>query len=468
MYEENRLVSLIKGFDFKLCVDYLARVKDFKECLENEGLDSHFEYIRDATLTEPVALRLKFYDPVFVMLSHPLCRLNTRVLYPIEYEWERFWVTQLGMLPVYFVSLNTITVVKFWAEKADQASAEALNTLPNEEDVFLQLVPNERGVHFSTMNFIIPFGSPLFIVPSEMGNLLRNYLKYAYWSSPKHGFSCSSHFLHSRDSIKYLMKVTKTLCIVDEVDKPANIPILNRVIRTRRARLRMLIEKDNKFSFAKISANIPEDVLAQLEKEEEPKQRFLNAILLEVREKSGSFELLNVVCDIGASYYELVQTLTGYILTSQYYRNDSISISCSTEELRKKTNRILDQIAKDVRLPYTVSDLVDNAFDIAMTGHIPMFLGNDDTVWFLHPLVLGYLFRKRWLDLVSPSKRIELIQFLNYLEKIRTGSTRMQLYLDDKLDEIARTTRTNKSQVLTELIKLTRMILISKLLRNHF
>ncbi|MBO3810280.1 MAG: hypothetical protein FGF50_11910, partial [Candidatus Brockarchaeota archaeon] len=127
--------------------------------------------------------------------------------------------------------------------------------------------------------------SPIVVVPPETDDLLRNYLRYACRSSPKSGFSCCSHFLHTIASTKYLLKVTKTICLVHEVDGVTDIHILGRVIKARRASLLMLVEKDNNFSLSEISSLAPEDVLAQLGKEE-LRERFLNAMLLEVRKKS--------------------------------------------------------------------------------------------------------------------------------------------------------------------------------------
>jgi hypothetical protein len=464
IYEENRLMSLLKDFDSQLFFDYLVKIRNLRECLEKEHLDLYFESIYDQTLSEPIAFRLKLSDPVLLMLSHPLCRLHARILYPIEYDWERFWVTKLGILPVYFINLNKISVIKFWGEEAYQASTDALNLLPVQEGTFLQVVPGARGIDYSTMNFIIHFGSPLIVAPPVMNDFLRNYLKYAYWNNPKRGFSCCPHFFHTRNSIKYFLKVAKTICLIDEVNGTVYIHVLDKVIKAKKTRIKILVTKDNQFLFTKVFAYIPEDVLIQLEKEE-LKQRFLNAIILEVREKDHSFELLSVVSDIGRSYYDLVQTLTSYILISTYYKNNSVSISCNMEELKRKFSGMLNQVIKHVRLPYTISDAIENVFEIAMAQHEPLFIVDNDIIRFLHPLALIYLFRTGRFELTSSSNRAKLIRFLDYLEAIRTSSRRIQLYIDERLDEIA---LMNKKQVLEELIRLTHTILISKLLYNYF
>ena len=172
IFEESRLISLLREFDASLALSYLEKLRKFKEEAEKKDFLHLFIPITDPSLTEPIAFRIEFSEPILVMLSHPLCRMHARIYYPIEFEWERFYVTQLGMLPVYLVDLNIITLIKFWAEASQQASPQTLTRVLSGEAKCMKLSPTIRSIHYSTMNFIIPFGASLWKMPEIMDEIL--------------------------------------------------------------------------------------------------------------------------------------------------------------------------------------------------------------------------------------------------------------------------------------------------------
>jgi len=473
IFEENRLIRLLREFDTALTLSYLEKLRKFEEEAENMGLMGYVTPITDPTMTNPIAFRIEFSEPIFVMLSHPLCRLRTRIHYPIEFEWERFYVTQLGMLPVYLIDLNVITLIKFWAEAAQQVSPQALAKVLAGEAACMELSPTSRKIHYSTMNFIIPFGAELWKAPSTMDETMRSYLKYSLWLSPKQGFSFSTHLLHSQASIKYLLKVAKTLCIIDEIYGRTKIQIMDKVIKVHKASIRMLAEKNGAFFFMKRVAFVPDDVLSELLLEQAQnqislKESFLNAIVLEVREKTNSFELLSVLSDISASYFELTQTLIAYVLMKIFNSNANIAYVCGTDELKVAFNNLVSQIWKYIKLPFTISDAA-GTFDSALESHYPIFIKNRDAMYYLHPSVFIFLHSRGHFDHFFQKKGGEnMTRFLNFLEKI-TGDVRyMDLYLDETLDILRSLSAERKEKLLSTLFRLIRRIKISKLLQNTF
>jgi hypothetical protein len=376
IFEENRLLNLLREFDTALTLSYLEKLKKFKKEAEEKELINCFIPIIDPSLADPIAFRIEFSDPILVMLSHPLCRIYTRIRYPIKFEWPRFYVTQLGMLPVYIVDLNTLTLIKFWAEAAEQVSPQALTRVLTSDAVCMKLVPTIRNIHYSTMNFIIPFGAELWKESGIMDKIVESYLKYSFWLSPKQGFSFSTHFLHSKTSIMCLLKVAKTLCLIDKINHQMKIQIMDKTIKAHKVSMRMLTERNGVFFFTKQAAYIPDDILRELQSTQKQGQislteSFLNAIVLEIKEKTKSFELLTVLSDIGASYFELAQTLISYALMNIFNSNDKIVYICNINELKAVFNSMMSQIWKNIRLPFTISDIIIGTFDFGLRIALP-------------------------------------------------------------------------------------------------
>lgn len=469
IFEENRLISLLREFDTGLALSYLEKLRKFKEEVENKDLLHLFTPITNPTLAEPIAFRIDFSEPIFVMLSHPLCRMHARIHYPIEFEWERFYITELGMLPVYFVDLNVITLIKFWAEAAEQVSPQALTRALTSDAVCMKLSPSVRGMHYSTMNFIIPFGAELWKIPGTVDEIMRSYLKYSFWLSPKPGFSLSTHFLHTKASIKFLLKVAKTLCLIDEIKGRTRIQIMNRVIKAHKVGIRILTERDGTFFFMKRAAYVPIDVLsellAQAQNQIDIGESFLNAIVLEVREKTNSFELLSVLSDIGASHFELAQTLTAYVLMKIFNSTDKITYACNINELKAIFNSMLSHIWRHIKIPLTISDIT-GTFDSVLESHYPIFITRKAQVYYLHPSIFGFLYHKRHFDLLfQKENRENMIRFLNFLEKMNNKVRYMELYLDETLDMFR---GESKRELLSKLFTLIQRIKISKLLQRCF
>jgi len=469
IFEENRLINLLREFNTNFTLSYLEKLREFKQESEDHGLIDSLTPIQDPTLVDPIAFRIEFSEPLFVLLSHPLCRMRIRSHFPIEFEWERFYVTQLGMLPVYFVDFNVITLIKFWAEAAEQVSSQALESILTKETTCMKLLPTTRKVSYSTMNFIIPFGAELFKVSRDMDEIMRSYFKYSFWLSLKQGFSFSTHFLHTKTSIKYLLNVAKTLCLIDEINGSTKTQILDRTIKVHKATIRMLIEKEGTFFFERHKVYVPDDVLSDLLSTQAQdkislRQSFLNAIVLEVREKASSFELLSVLSDIGASYFELAQTLMSIVLMRIFNSNDKIAYICEINELKATFNNMVNQIWRHVELPVTISDRMINVFDLALETLYPIFIKRENKIYYLHPQLFSFLQSYSNLSLQKEDKE-KAIKFLDFLEKMNKNLRESELYFDETLDMFR---GESKRKLLSKLLKLTRRIKITKLLQRCF
>ena len=206
-----------------------------------------------------------------------------------------------------------------------------------------------------------------------------------------------------------------------------------------------------------------------LKDSEDISETFLNAVVLELNHKGLSFELLSVLSDIGASSYELTQTIISYAIMSRFYKGDYTTYVCELRELRDDFRRIMNQIGRHFNLPITVSDYISNLFDLSLRSHSPMFLAHDEKIYYLHPLILGYLYSKGLTNLLKQEEtRRKLLVIIKFFERVSSEVPYISLYLDEALDIIARSTSESKRELLSEIASLKREIRASKLLRKCF
>lgn len=204
--EENHLLYLLKDFDTTLALNYLQKVKTTDELVEERGVSGILNPIMDEMLVDPIGFRLAFREPAFVLLSHPICRLRKKVPYPKQIEWERFFVAHLGMVPIYLVNLNVITVLKLWGDDSSLVVSKPFEEELDKGDMLLELTPSARPAEFSSMNFVLQYGARLNKAPDELLEPFQKYYRYLFWALPGKGYTFSSHFLHRRAKITSFMK----------------------------------------------------------------------------------------------------------------------------------------------------------------------------------------------------------------------------------------------------------------------
>jgi hypothetical protein len=148
--------------------------------------------------------------------------------------------------------------------------------------------------------------------------------------------------------------------------------------------------------------------------------------------------------------------------------NDKIVYICNINELKAVFNSMMSQIWKNIRLPFTISDIIIGTFDLALESHYPIFIKEKDNIYYLHPLLLNFLYSRHLDSFFQTENRKNMVRFLNYIEKMNTASY-MKLYLDETLDMIHNFLRyESKKKLLSTLFRLTRKIKILKLLQSSF
>lgn len=473
VFEENRVIDLLRDFDVHIALDYLGKVRLLKEEAVKTGIEDQFEFVYHEGLSDPVAARLKFRESTFAILSDPLSSiLQMRVRYAIQHDWESFYVTQLGILPVYLPFTNMITLLKFWAEDAQQISLDTLRTLISQKDFFLRLEPSTRPIIHSTMNFVLSYGAEIFRTPTDLDEMLSKYFTYCYWVTPERGFSFSSHILHQRNSVRYVARVSKMPCVIERIGAPIVKTILNRKISVREAELTIFKEENGRISTSVVRSFLPTEIMERIESEHDLRESFLNAVMFELLGKDYSIELITDVRDVGSSTYDLTQTMIGWLLSSRYAQNGNVSFVCEFQEVKSELQSVVRQMFTKIPLAKTLSDTIqlDTISNIALKALHPNYLSDGSRVYFLHPLIASFLIMKNRTNMLVGQEGLETrLPLVKFLERVTTMRIDMELYLDPTLESLKENLgESSKRDLLMQFYSLIRKIRACKALRTVF
>jgi hypothetical protein len=462
--EEHHLLQLLKDFDINLALSYLQKVKAANKLADDNGVSGVLSPIEDGVLVDPVAFRLALRQPAFILLSHPICRLRKKVPYPKQVEWERFFVAHLGMVPIYLVNLNVITVLKLWGDDSSLVVSKPFEEELDKGDMLLELCPCSRPAQYSSMNFLLQYGAPLRKAPDELVEPFQKYYQYLFWANPVGGYTFTSHFLHRRAKITSFMNVTKGLFTINSVAGTRRVFVENQTIECRQMDVVGLFVAGNTLEMVSgIQALVPTDVVEGCEMKD-VKKCFLNATLIELRSAVGKISLLSNVVEVGESLFDLATTVLGMQVDQLYHSSDRPSYVGSTEELRGSNLDLLRQLFKHIGLPITVSDSAHN-FELALRILYPFIVADGDRILFTHPMILSFLTRQAKQELLSYDNRKMLVDLLDLLEKIHCARHPMTILIDPKMDEFG---GVNKKAAMDELFQIERSIRLYKCLHRSF
>jgi hypothetical protein len=143
--------------------------------------------------------------------------------------------------------------------------------------------------------------------------------------------------------------------------------------------------------------------------------------------------LLTVVADYGNSYFELLQSLIGIVASKQYYHGETLATMGQAGSFREKVYDAFLDIKRNIKLPRTVSDYVESSFDLALGSMFPMLVMDNHTLYFMHPILLGFIKKWNLLGKDDSTTKETLIHLLKLLEKTKDG-TYMKLFLSEEAE----------------------------------
>lgn len=473
---EQHLALLLRDLDRNMYISYMKKVDDLKRELENLNLDDKTEIIKTPDLGGINSFRLSFDMPVYIMLSHPICRFKSQKRYPVN---AYFFIANMGLVPVYFASINTMSVMRIWGEKTEHFFSPTNIPIPENEITCWELSNEGKMVEYSTMNFISTQGSTENLAPKNMLDVFEKYLKLTYWSFPKKGFTFSTHIFHTRDKITSIMKVAKSLYVIKKIiGPPKNIPVIEgQKLNCKLCYLNGLSKEGNSYFFTEFPVLIEEELADKIIDSKKDNYGFINGMVTEVRQPrltpyGTSLEkipILTVVQDYGESYSDLLQALIGIICMSRHTENKLVSFVGKLDDIKKEVTEIFHKIYLYVDLKTSVADIITNNFTDLVDSMFPLFVIDKDEVFYTHPLFITYL-TKCGITLETMEKDRKILTcFLRLADKSinENGNSSMNLYLSDEAEYLC-SKGISKKEIFPDIGRISDIIKISKILKKMF
>jgi hypothetical protein len=190
---EHHLVKLLKNFSNGMYVDYMTKISQVNSSHGDEFQMAGITLLESIDLAGEIGFRGKFGFPIFVLLSHPICKFGSHRNYQIG--MDPFFTAHLGLVPVFFSSLNQMTVLKLWGNRTSEFFNPSNAPLPENDIVCWEFPASDISVEYSSLNFIEQNRSQ----PEDAGLYLTGvfdkYFRIMYWLFPCRG---NAYLLFSR------------------------------------------------------------------------------------------------------------------------------------------------------------------------------------------------------------------------------------------------------------------------------
>jgi len=420
-----------------------------------------------------LSFRVNLDMPALFILSEPISRFKAYKQYIVPIDEERRFYADLGLIPAYFANLNRISCINLWGTQASSFFAPYSQPLMGEEDVFWRLDPEMSGpAQFSSMNFILKQKSTENEIPASIRNALSDYFRYAFWSFPRPGFGCSAHIIHSRETIKHILKVAKGLYFINKIHEPRIerlAPYYSTWVQrvelgtvNRRGELRTFWTYVARDVVQKIKDEVAEGDCGKI---------VINGLVYEFKDKVdrplGGLSLLSVVADFLPSDVDLLKSLAGLSALERFHIDtETLGSIGSVRDFRVEVENRYRYFER--RIPYATSlfDKVGRPFKFIIDELFPLLVDDDQFVYFVHPIVLSVLLKLGMESIIQKKDTVALVSFIRLLEKLR-AEKKGRLRLTDEA-EYFRKSGIDFSALLGVLVSTICWIKLSKLLCKYF
>jgi hypothetical protein len=458
---ENHLSVLLKNFSTDMYLSYMSKFYTITSKSINDYAQD-IEIVKNHDLAGDIAFRLSFKYPVYIMLSHPICRFSSRRQYPVR---EGSFIANRGLVPVFFPTLNIMTVLVLYNERTEGFFSPINSPLSDTGIVCWELPPSAKPAEYSTMNFILLNNSDVKVADRNLSEICEKYFIFSYWPSSTRGFVPSTHFLHSRQKITSIVKVIKSLYIIDEIGMKKNLNIEGHTIDCKEVYLRILTEHNGEYRFKNINALMDGELAEDFQKNRRVQNGFINAIVTELHYTGGKrSNLLNIIVDYGDSYFELLQCLIGIVTAKLYYNSSALSYICKIDTLREKVFDSYIDIIRDLKLPHTISDKIGKSFDLALQSLFQVIVIDNDNIYYVHPILLGFMKFWNLLIMKKESQNKILVHLLRLLDCTRNDRY-MDIYLSEDI-EFFKNIGISKTDFTKSLMRVGKMIKFAKMMDN--
>lgn len=448
-------------------LDYALKTDKIVKTCDDSSQFTQLEVIKTPDLAGDLAFRTAFDFPIYIMLSHPICKFRSHRNYPVG---EKVYIANLGLVPVFFSSLNMMSVLKLWGEHATGFFNPTNSPLADSGALCWELPQASKPAEYSSMNFILQNGSGPQVVDASLTKIFEKYFRLLFWAFPHLGFSPSTHFLHGSTRISSQVKISKSLYVVEGIDKPTSFFMEGKVIDGTYVRLRGLTMKDGNFFFQSFPTLIDSDLAGEILSRPNLASSFINGVVAEVTQKTSDEQrlikhsLMTVISDYGESYFDILTALIGMIADSKFSHSDSHTEIGTVADLALEVREAYLSIHRMLRVERSASEVLSNIFQLAIDALFPAVVEDQGKLFYVHPLAWGLL--KQWnLVKSEKSEQKEILLHLRRLLQLSEKGSSMDLFLDESADYFQRR-GVSKRDFTKSVFRLGRAIRLLKAMRK--
>ena len=422
--QEIRILRLMRENFPELLEDYLERLYEFRK----KGCPSLLWENTD----DPRFFKHNLKIPSINVLSEPLSRFREykRVSVPIS-SIGQYHAPQ-GLIPCYSFNLNIMTCLKLWGSQAEDFFTPYAEPFRGEELAYYRFDPDRiRPPQFSSMNFILKNRGRLNSISAEMEKIVLKYFKYAFWSFPKSGFSCSPHIIHTNERIRRIFKVAKSLYVIKKIDRPRQEELSpGNWIWVQRVQLEVPGTKNtNRFW-----TYVAKDVIDKIEEEREGSRNLLiNGLIYELKDRHHRYpdpglRLLSVVSDFIPGEYEIYTTLLGLCAERNYrFSNNVFSDIGDVKSLHRAVESSYRRHTRNVQFSDSFFSRLGRPLDHIIDELHPILIVHDERVFFIPPSVISALLQLD-LDYLILEKDNDIFwDIMRFLNRIGMPMTQSEL-----------------------------------------
>ncbi len=233
-----------------------------------------------------------------------------------------------------------------------------------------------------------------------------------------------------------------------------------REIQTRQVTVKALGEKNGAYFFTRFSALMDSDLANEIMSNNNLETAFINGTVSEIRQTGGRrYSLLTVKADYALSRYDVIQCLIGMVAGRRFEANETLADVGTVNEIRAEVGNILHDIEKEMKIPFTLADLMENLFETCLSHMFPVLLRDNDRIKLIHPSVWGFLTHWNLLEKEDKGKQASIL--FNMLRILESKKNHMGLYLSEECDAFHKL-GIDKNEILRSLSTLKKFIGTSK------
>ncbi len=476
---ESRAGRLLQAFDKGMYYDYSQKTRLFHEEYKKGTNDlPSIKFVEDEIVTggKVPAYYVEFNEPVYITITNPLSMFRNHSGRFAGKKGSEHFFFQYGLIPVYFASMNTMSMLKLYQTRAAKIFDPSSNFFDDMKCIELS---NKKGyenpnpVKFSSMNIIEQSTAKENLAEETISNwFYQKYFKYGFWLQPRRGFTPSTHIEFGK-KMNAVFKLSKSIYVIDKLGAKEKISISGNEIEVYNADVRGVWVDTLHFGFP-FKTKIEASIFDKLTEKEHSEISLLNGILMEIRNNESIVErkfekILTVSAGNMLSYFDMIQLASGMLCYRTCRDMNIISRLSNAKGFQENVERICKDWMRELKFTGSLSDKIDNIFQTATDMLFPMLIIDNSSAYFTNPIIVGFL--KKWNLIVNnvETQKSILLLLLPLLEKISSlpWKERTKINREENYKELVKLVG-NSPKFSTSLIKLVKEINMSNLIRKTY